>query len=331
MENEKKKFSLFSRDTDKQDAVAEDTTPTLGYFFKLLKRKLGKLMSLNLMMMMQYLPLIIAAIVYLFGPTVPTAEHALYAPLLGVDLACDSPTVNLLIGTFSNQLNVPVLSTGRLIVIIVLVAFTVLTWGWQNVGSTYNLRSLIRGDSCFLMSDYFYAVRRNLKQGFFFGLLDAAVIIVLAVDFFYFSSLSDYFAFGVMYFVFVVLAFVYAVMRFYIYHMMITFDLSIRKLLKNALIFTALGFKRNLMALLGLAAVLALNFALILLGFSINFTLPLILPIFYLPALAGFIAGYASWPIIQRYMIDPYEDGSDGADEAETQNGEKETIPPAAE
>ena len=54
-----------------------------------------------------------------------------------------------------------------------------------------------------------------------------------------------------------------------------------------------------------------LNFALIVLGFSIGFTLPLILPIFYLPALAGFIAGYASWPVIQRYMIDPYEKETD--------------------
>lgn len=329
MENEKKKFSLFSRNTDKKDAVAEDTTPNLSYFFKLLGRKFGKLMSLNLIMMFQFLPLIIAAIVYLFGPSVPTSEHALYAPLLGVSVAGGSPTANLLIGTFSNQLNIPVLSTGRLIVIVALIAFTVLTWGWQNVGSTYNLRSLIRGDSCFLMSDYFYAIRRNLKQGFFFGLLDALVIAVLAVDFFYFSSLADYFAFGVMYFVFVVLAFLYAVMRFYLYHMMITFDLSTRKLLKNALIFTALGFKRNLAALLGLAVVIALNLALIILGFSIGFTLPLILPIFYLPALAGFIAGYASWPIIQRYMIDPYQNADN--DDQEAQDSEDFPIPPVAE
>ena len=264
-------------------------------------------MSLNLMMMFQYVPLIVAVALYFLSDGAPTVQHALYAPLLGANTAHATPTSNLIMGIYAEQLNVPVLGTGRTVAIVALIALTVLTWGWQNVGSTYNLRSLIRGDSCFLFSDYFYAIRRNLKQGFFFGLMDVAVILVLAVDFFYFSSLSDIFVFGVMYFIFLVLAFIYAVMRFYIYHMMITFDLSIRKLLKNALIFVALGIKRNLMALLGLATVFALNIALIFLGFRIGTTLPLILPIFYLPALSGFIAGYGSWPIIQRYMIDPYE------------------------
>ena len=339
MENEKKK-KFFGRNTDRPDAVAEDTTPTLRYFFKLLWRKLGKLMSLNLMMVVQYVPLIAAVIIYLFGDTMPTVESAMYAPLLGVSIAGGSPTTNLLLGTFSRQLNIPVLTPGRTVAIILLIAFTVLTWGWQNVGATYNLRSLVRGDSCFLFSDYFYAIRRNLKQGFFFGILDILVIFVLAFDFFYFSALADTFIFGVMYILFIFLAFVYTVMRFYIYHMMITFDLSIRKILKNALIFVALGIKRNAVALIGLVAVIGVNVALIVPSLSVGFSLPLILPLFYLPALAGFIAAYAAWPVIQRYMIDAYneskpedpDDSSPVEEEDQVTESEKSdtevTLPP---
>ena len=306
MENQKKR-SFFFRNSDRPDALPEDTTPTLGYFFKLLWRKVGKLLSLNLMMAVLYLPIIACVVIYLFSNTIPSVESPLYAPLLGVQIGGGSPTANLLLGMFARQLDIPVLSAGRKVAIILLLGFTALTWGWQNVGATYNLRSLVRGDSCFLFSDYFYAIRRNLKQGFFFGLLDVAIIVVLAVDFFYFSALTDVFLFGVLYMIFIVLAIMYTVMRFYIYHMMITFDLSIKKLLKNALIFVMLGLKRNVVALLGLAVVFGANLALIILGLSVGFSIPLILPIFYLPALAGFIAAYAAWPNIKRYMIDAYE------------------------
>ena len=333
MENENKRKLFFRNQDDRPDAPPEDTTPNVGYFFKLLKRKFGRLISLNLMMMFQFIPLIVIAIIYLFGDTMPTVESALYAPLLGISISGGSPTANLLLGTFSRQLNVPVITPGRMIAIVILILFTVLTWGWQNVGSTYNLRSLIRGDSCFLFSDYFYAVRRNFKQGFFFGILDILIIGVLALDFFYFSSLSGTFLFGVMYILFIVLSVLYTIMRFYIYHMMITFDLSIRKILKNALIFVTLGIKRNLMALLGIAVVIGLNLALIVPCLSIGFSVPLVLPLFYFPALAGFIAGYAAWPNIQRYMIDSYQQSNGNQasglpDEAD--KGEEELSPPPA-
>ncbi|MBE6701849.1 MAG: hypothetical protein E7585_00335 [Ruminococcaceae bacterium] len=310
MENEKKRKLFSFSKTEKPDLGPEDTTPTLKFFFKLLWRKIGKLMTLNIMMMPQYLLLIIAALIFFLGNNkVATTEYALYAPLLGISIAGGSPTANLLLGIFSRQLDMPFLTPGRTVVIVILIALTVVTWGWQNVGAAYNLRSLIRGDSCFLLSDYFYAIRRNLKQGFFFGLLDAIVLIVLGVDLFYFNALSGQgFFLGFMFIMIIAIALIYMVMRFYIYYMMITFELSIKKLLKNALIFVTLGIKRNLMALLGIALVVGLNIVFVILGLQVGFTLPLILPVFYLPALSAFMAGYAAWPIIQRYMIDPYVD-----------------------
>ena len=221
----------------------------------------------------------------------------------------------------------PFLTPGRLIAIIVLVLLTAVTWGWQNVGITYNLRSLVRGDSCFLLSDYFYAIRRNLKQGLIFGLIDAVILLVLGVDLFYFSALSNQsFLFGFLFVMMISIAVIYLVMRFYIYHMMITFDLSIKKLLKNALIFVSLGIKRNLMALLGIILTCVLNLLLIMLCLQFNFSLPIILPFFYLPALAAFMAAYAAWPIIQRYMITPYD--TDTSDSSEVNSDPTEEITP---
>ena len=58
------------------------------------------------------------------------------------------------------------------------------------------------------------------------------------------------------------LSILYFFMRFYIYLLLVTFDLSIRKILKNALIFTMLGIKRNLMGFLGVALITLVNVAL---------------------------------------------------------------------
>lgn len=309
MANDSKKGFLWFNRGDRPDAVAEDTTPTLGFFFKLLKRKFGKLLSLNLMMAFMIVPLLIAVLIPFLGEKVPTiAEGAYtYSAFLGISLEGSAPSVSSVLGLVTEQLNVPVWNTAKVVGVAVLIGFTFITWGWQNVGAAYNLRSLVRGDSCFLWSDYFYAVRRNLKQGLIFGLLDFIFLAVLLFDFFYFSMMEDHLVIGIFYMIFLVLLVLYIVMRFYIYHMMVTFDLSIKKLLKNALIFTMLGFKRNLMALIGIIAVIALNLVIIVPCLSVGFSVPIILPLFYFPALSGFIATYAAWPNIQRYMIDPYD------------------------
>ncbi len=323
---ENKKRSWFDRGNDRPDATIEDTTPNLKFFFKQLFRKFGKLITLNLLMLFQVLPAVVIAFIYIYSPKLTMIESGLFAPLLGAQTATSSPLAALLLGAVGYQSGVPTLTTGRLVVILVLLGITALTWGWQNVGAAYNLRSLVRGDSFFLVSDYFYAIGRNLKQGFFFGLLDLLIMGVLGFDFFYFSSYPEQAFAGVMYVVIIALGILYLVMRFYIYTMMITFDLSVFKLLKNALIFTVLGIKRNLMALLGIALLVVLNFVAIMLGLSVGFSAPLVFPLFYLPALLGFIATYAAYPCIKRYMIDPYE-SENTSDPQETDS----TTPQAAD
>ena len=327
-----KKFGFFSQ-KERSDALAEDTSPTLAYFFKKLWRKMGKILTLNLMMTFRFLPLVAILLIYIFGQHVPTTNNTMYAPLLGISLTGTSGVAAPLLGIFGEQGTGANPSTAAWVVMIALGVFTVLTWGWQTVGGTYNLRSLVRGDSCFLWSDYFYAIRRNLKQGFFMGLLDVLAIAVLFFDWYYFGAMTgSSFAYGLMYFVILALAVIYIFMRFYIYLMMITFDLPLGKMLKNALIFSMLGIKRNIMALLGIMLLVGLNIALIGPSLSIGFTLPIILPFFYLPGFAGFMAVYAAYPNIRRYMIDGRTElepfmALDDEDEAEAE--EAEITPPA--
>ena len=151
------------------------------------------------------------------------------------------------------------------------------------------------------------------------GLLDAIVTVVLVVDFVFFYQKTGSYGFDVMYFVIFALALVYLIMKFYIYQLLITFDLSNMKILKNALIFTVLGIKRNLMGLLGLALLIALQLVMIMLLLPYGISIPLVLPLVYFMAVAGFIQTYAAYPVIDRFMIAPYasESASDDAVEEE--------------
>ena len=324
----KKKFTLyglFSNDRlNKPDALEEDTTPTLKRFFKLFGRKFWSLVTLNLMMFPMILPLLIAAGLYLGINKTPTAYTTLLAPLYGANMVEQTTESIFLLDLFGAPYQLPAFNaTGTYIGIGVCVLFLLVTFGWQNVGATYILRSLVRGDPVFPMSDYFYAIKRNLKQGFFLGLIDAVVLFLLIFDFIYFQGMVGSFGMDLMYWAILALAILYFFMRFYIYHLQITFELSIRKILKNALIFTTLGVKRNLMAALGMVLLTAICAAFIGVIISIfGLTLlpiPLLIVLFFYLAAVSFMASYAAYPIIDRYMIAPYvNQSSDGEEEPES-------------
>ncbi len=311
-EPKKKKFRLFDMNRDGKGVEEdEDRTPNLKFFFKLFFRKFSKLIQLNLLMIFQVLPIIAIVLMYIYGNKTPTATDVSFAPLYGIDSLANSVGAAPLLDLVSTQMGLPVFAPIINITMIVLAVLLIVTWGWQNVGAAYVVRGLYRGEPVFVWSDFFYGIKRNFKQGFLLGLIDALIMIVLAVDFVFFLSRGGTFALDFMYFVIFALVIVYMVMRFYIYLMLITFDMKITKIIKNALIFTVLGIKRNLLAILGVAILLVINGYLIVLTFPSGFSLPVVLPFIYLFASILFITTYAAYPVIDKYMIAPYANKSE--------------------
>lgn len=97
------------------------------------------------------------------------------------------------------------------------------------------------------------------------------------------------------------------------YIVMVTFDLSIFKILKNALIFSLVGIKRNVMATLGIAAMVFITYYLMIVILPIGIIIPFVL----LFADCAFMSCYAAFPKIKEIMIDPYykDEKSDDFDE----------------
>ncbi len=189
---------------------------------------------------------------------------------------------------------------------------TIITYGLSNAGMAYVVRAYNRAEPVFMFSDFFGAVKRNVRQAIVIGVLDIVFTALLVCDVIFWSAQSG-FVNGLFFYFSLFLFVLYFIMRFYIYTLMITFKLSVFKIFKNAFIFAFLGVKRNIVGLLGIAVVIALNIILFGLFPPVGIALPFIIS----TSLCYFIGGYTSYPVIKQYMIDPYynDDTEDKTDD----------------
>ena len=315
-EPKKKKIKLFDMNRDGKGVYeTESRKPTLGFFFKLFFRKFTQLLQLNLLMLFMVIPLLAVLFVYFLGDKTPTVTDSLYAPFYGISTSLPSSNITNFLDISSIQMEVPVFNHAMVIVIAIMFVFLIVTWGWQNVGAAYVLRGLFRGDPVFIFSDYFYGIKRNFKQAFVLGIIDFVISAVLIIDFIFFFNLTGSFAYDFMYFAIMALLIIWIMMRFYLYNLLVTFELKSFKIIKNSFIFSILGIKRNIMAFLGIALLIATHILLIFVFIPMGISIPLVLPLVYIIAAIGFMATYASFPIIQKYMIDPYVTEQSSLDE----------------
>ncbi len=305
--NKKKKFKLFDMNRDGRGVEpGEDTTPNLKFFFKQLWRKLSKIITLNMIMIFQIIPLLACLyLYYIVTPTTPTLLSPEYSVFFGISEASSSALSSAYLSNLSFQTPFTAYNTYVYWIIGALLLFEIITYGWQKVGSIYVMRGLVRGDSVFIWSDFFYGIKKSFRQGFVLGLIDCLAMFALAFDIIYFITSPSTGFNNFMYVMTIALTVLYIIFRFYIYLMVVTFDMKLIKIFKNALIFIVLGIKRNIMALIGLAFVTGFAALLIIVFLPMGLGVTLVLPFIYYLGICAFIYTYAAYPVIKKYMIDP--------------------------
>ena len=185
-------------------------------------------------------------------------------------------------------------------------AITLFTFGCVNAGTAYILRNIAKGDPVFVCSDFWYAVKRNWKQALPFGAIDAGINMLLIWNIYsMLNNTGDFFT-STMFWCNVVLFIFYFVMRFYIYIQMVTFKLSMFKILKNSMIFALLGFKRNILALLGILVGLVLELTCLIGAGGILLPFAIALPFIILLSTMAYMKVYAAYFKIKEVIIDPY-------------------------
>ncbi len=309
MAQEKKRFKLFDFQKDGPGiSKNNDLEPSsLKRFFRTYKENFGKLIYVNIFFVIGNFPLIFL-IITLSGYTKTPIMMPFYDNFQNINAIASiegtTPSVMSLIATFGIQ-NQVLVSTPLTYVFYGLSALTFFTFGIVNVGTAYILRNIAKGEPVFVFSDFIYAIKRNWKQALPFGFFDALVHCILILNIY--TNLSNAnFLTSMMFWATIIILVLYFFMRCYIYVQMVTFKLSIFKILKNSLIFALAGIKRNLMALLG--ALLLIIFEIIFLFTTGGILLPLAiaLPLAIMFSTMAYMKVFASYFKIKELIIDPY-------------------------
>jgi uncharacterized membrane protein YesL len=161
------------------------------------------------------------------------------------------------------------------------------------------------GEPVFVWSDFWYAVKRNWKQALPFGIIDIAINGILIYNIFTLVVGNSGFLGSMLFWCNVVIFLLYFIMRYYIYIQMVTFKLSIVKILKNSMIFALIGMKRNIVALLGIVVILVLE-AMFLLVTALQ-PVAVAAPLAVLFSTFAYMKVYAAYFKIKEIMIDPYK------------------------
>ena len=315
-EKRKKRFSLFRYSLDGKGVPKDADEPrNFKFFFKLLWRNLNRLLSVNLVLVATNLPAFFA--LYAASGNLNTTSYSpvssLFGPIYGaIKISGEtSPLMSALSGAHCVQYEISVPTTATYVFYIISL-LTLLTFGLSMVGSTYIVRNMVKGDPVFFMHDYKHAIKRNWKQGLIFGIIDLVVIFLIYYDIIFFAANAVSYVTYLMFYFMVAVAIIYFTMRYYIYVLMVTFKLSLYKLLKNSFIFSLIGFKRNFVGTLGLLVLILSSYSLLMVFPPLGAVLPFVLTI----AVGQFIAIYTSWPKIYQIMIEPYEEAPKEPEEA---------------
>ncbi|MBE6635091.1 MAG: DUF624 domain-containing protein [Ruminococcaceae bacterium] len=286
-----------------------DLGPGLKKFFISYKNNFNKLISVNIFMVLGNFPIIFLICnlsgYFKTGYFIPFSD--LFQNIAGIfasdgELTPYKMTLYALEGLQRNALA----PTAINYVFYALGALTLFTFGPVNTGCAYIIRNMVNGEPVFPWSDFWYAVKRNIKQSLPLGMIDLGITVLLGWNLYtMISSTADFFA-SMLFWSNVVLFILYFFMRYYLYVQAVTFKLTIFKIIKNSLIFALLGFKRNIAAFFGIILVLIIELALMFATGGILVPLAVAAPLAMLFSSLAFIKVYAAYPKIKEHMIDPY-------------------------
>ena len=180
----------------------------------------------------------------------------------------------------------------------------VVTIGPALAGMTRVIRCYTLGKDTFMWHEFMKGFSQNLKMTVPTGLIDIVMGVSLACALTVYPELAK--ASGSnFYYVLCVISVAFALtvlmMNFYAFPMIVKTELSYKNILKNSFYLVCLGLKTNIITLL----IFMLTVAVIAVGAVVS-PISLILVPFWAVSFLGSVSVFNSYPLIQKYVIDPY-------------------------
>ena len=179
LKKDNKRLRLFdiTRDGRGLSKTEAEKIGSLKRFFISFKDNFGKIMSVNIFMVLGNFPLIFLIATF-SGMTKQQAllpSFDVFQNLSGY-FANSAPSAHSM-ALFAQEglQSVIYRPTDTTYLFYGIAAITLFTFGMVNVGSAYILRNIAKGEPVFVWSDFWYAVKRNWKQALPFGIADGLI------------------------------------------------------------------------------------------------------------------------------------------------------------
>ena len=183
--------------------------------------------------------------------------------------------------------------------------------GLSAVGITGVTRSLARDKHSFGVADFFSTIKKNWKQALIAGIINIFITSFLIYDLNFFLASENikgtlWGMIGIAFSLFLI--FMFSVMKFYLWFMIITFEMKISKIYLNSFKFFVINMKNNIIMIISTSVYWVIFYALMELGLVtplIAGILLVIMTCFY-PLFHYLIIQYGIFGAIKKYIIDPY-------------------------
>ena len=168
------------------------------------------------------------------------------------------------------------------------------------------MKDFINGRGVFLFSDFFAAFKSNFLFGFLFGIVDAIIyfLMFVAINFYWQMTQVNTFYYVLAFLTLAALV-TWTMMNLYMWVMIPILDMKWKPMLKNAFLLAVLGIKRNLICVIACLVYMAIV-VIVFFSSMVGIIIGTLLFLFLLPATLAFTVEFQCYPVVNRYIINPY-------------------------
>ena len=291
-------------------------------FFAILGRKFWKIVQINLMYILFSLPALLVSLV------LATLAFQWLFPGLTVE------SLAVLIKETGAVLNEGVTyeahAASQLLLIygifgLLLTGLALVVAGPVHAGFTYVLRNYAREEHAFIWMDFKEHFGKNFKQSILASIISLVVTVILFFNLsFYLNTALDLGFFRPMLVTLLVLIFIFhCFCQMYLYPMMITFELSLKQLYKNCILFGFLRLPINFALLVvSLMVLMGIPLLMFFIGSGLSFLLVFIYYLFLAFGINLLMTNFFVYRGLDKYMIQKIQN-------ADVQNQEAVSESPA--
>lgn len=260
-------LGIFKKDYESAGSgIAKNSTQKgAKLFFEILGVRFWKIIEVNLLYSLFYLPILFAFTFFAY---------------------VNNKTIALILGG------------------IMLLAFLII-WGPATSGVFKIMKNFAQDKHAFIVSDFVQTFRENFRYASIIGIVDLLLLSSITAGIWVYPALATQTGSKIMYVFLAVslsVGITFIMMNFYMFPMLVSTDLSLKNIFKNSFALMFVELKRNIITLLITGAITALMALLIL---FVNFAFIYVLPFFPF-AFNTFLICFRSYPVIQKYVINPY-------------------------